>query len=158
MCIRDRPPPLLQLPPVSSARDPGCPEAANDPDSPVDQEVPPPLASTDPAAPDGEGVDEPPALPQVEATPDAVAEATDAATQSTAAWGDEAGTDDDPLASSSTGMASWARPTLTYDYMACSLRPHWKEGQKQAVAWAEELFASTAVSYTHLTLPTNREV
>ena len=93
----------------------------------IDQEVPPPLASTDPAATDGEGADEPPALPQVEATPDAVApEATDAATQSTASWGDQAGTGDDPLASSSTGMASWAKPTLTYDYMACSLRPHWK--------------------------------
>ena len=45
-------------------------------------------------------------------------------------------------------MASWAKPTLSYDYMARSLRPHWKEGQKQAVALAEELFASTDTTIT----------
>ena len=48
----------------------------------------------------------------------------------------------------STGMASWAKPTLTYDYMACSLRPHWKEGHKRAVALAEDLFASTDTTIT----------
>jgi len=91
----------------------------------------------------------PPALPQVEATPDAVApEVTDAATRPVAAWGDQAGTGDDPLASSSTGMASWAKPTLTYDYMARSLRPHWKKGCSQAVALAEDLFASTDTTIT----------
>ena len=134
---------------MSSAQDLGCLVAADNPVPPVDQEVSPPLASADPAAPDGESVDVPPALPQMEATPDAVApEVTDAASQSTAAWGDQAGTGDDPLASSSTGMASWARPTLTYDYMARSLRPHWKKGHNQAVALAEDLFASTDTTIT----------
>ena len=109
----------------------------------------PPLASTDPAAPDGESVDVPSALPQAEATPEVITqEAPDAALQSTAAWGDQAGTGDDPLASSSTGMASWAKPTLTYDHMARSLRPHWKKGHNQAVALAEDLFASTDTTIT----------
>jgi len=67
------PPPLLQVLPVPSARDPGHPVAVVDPVLPVDQEVSPPLASADPAAPDGKRVDVPPALPQVDATLGAVA-------------------------------------------------------------------------------------
>jgi len=142
-------PPLLQVPPMPSAQDLGHPVAVDDPVPPVDQEVPPQLASADPAAPDGGSVDVPPALPQVEATPGAVAlEVTAAATQPAAAWGDQAGTGDDPLASSSAGMASWAKPTLTYDHMARSLRPHWKKGHNQAVALAEDLFASTDTTIT----------
>ena len=33
-------------------------------------------------------------------------------------------------------------------YIACSLRPHWKKGHKQAVALAEDLFASTDTTIT----------
>jgi len=142
-------PPLLQVPPVPSAQDPGHPVAVVDPVPPVDQEVSPPLAPADPAAPDGGSVDMPPVLPQVDAPFGTVApEVPAAATQPDAAWSDHAGTGDDPLAASSTGMAPWAKPTLTYDHMARSLRPHWKKGHDQAVALAEDLFASTDTTIT----------
>ena len=45
------PPPLLQVPPVSAALDLVCPVATDGTISPVDREVLPPLAPTDPAAP-----------------------------------------------------------------------------------------------------------
>ena len=107
------------------------------------------MALADPVVPDRGREDVPPAPPHVDAPSGAVAPKVPAAVaQPDAAWGDQAGTGDDPLASSSAGMAQWAKPTLTYGHMASSLRPHWKKGHDQAVALAEDLFASTDTALT----------
>jgi len=138
------PPSLLQVPPTPLDRDP-----VEEPAPPLDLEVPPPIAPVDPAAPSRGAEDVPPTPPHVDAPSGAVApDVLAAAVQSEAAWGDQAGTDDDPLTSSSAGMAPWAKPTLTYGHMTSSLRPHWKKGHVQAIALAEDLFASTDTTLT----------
>jgi len=138
------PPPLLQVPHVPPEWDVALPVAAEEPAPSADMEVPPPVALAELAAPGHAVEDVPPAQPRDHFPSGAVAPeipATEA--QPDAAWGDQAGSGDDPLASSSAGMAQWAKPTLTYGHMASALRPHWKESYRQAVALAEDLFAST---------------
>ena len=107
------------------------------------------MALVEPAAPGHVVEDEPPAPLQERLSPGAVAPeipATEAPLH--AAWGDQAGNGNDPLASSSAGMAQWAKPTLSYGHMAPVLRLHWKKSYRQAVALAEDLLSSTDTTLT----------